>query len=79
MKSFLTVWARGFNIFAFYFCLSLVAAVLAFIAEILPLVVSIPLLILFGPPVIYWASRWIAPDLFGGTHAWWQRRPESKQ
>ena len=79
MKPFLTAWARGVSIFAFYFCLSLVLAVLALIGEVLPPVVSIPLLIVFGPVVIYWASRWLAPDLFGGARAWWRRRTESKQ
>jgi hypothetical protein len=75
MKPFLIAWARGFSIFAFYFCLSLVMAVLAAIAEALPALLGIPLLIVFGPAVIYWASRWLAPDLFGEARAWWRRRP----
>ena len=73
MKQFITAWARGVSIFAFYFCLSLVMAVLGFIAEILPLPVSIPLCLVFGPAIIYWASRWIAPYLFSAAPPWWRR------
>jgi len=79
MKPFLTAWARGVSIFAFYFCLSLVVAVIAFVGEVLPLALSIPLLIVFGPVVIFWASRWLAPDLFGEPRTWWRRRAESKK
>jgi uncharacterized membrane protein YbaN (DUF454 family) len=79
MKPFLTASARGASIFAFYFCLSLVVGVLGFIGEFLPPVASIPLLIVFGPAVIYRSSRWLAPDLFGEPRSWWRRRAESKQ
>jgi len=75
MKPFLKVWARGVSIFAFYFCLSIVIGALGFIGEVLPAIASIPLLIVFGPAVIYWASQWLAPDLFGEARAWWRRRP----
>ena len=73
MKQFMIAWARGVSIFAFYFCLSLVMAVLGFVAEVLPLAVSIPLCLVFGPAIIYWASRWIAPDLFPAERPWWRR------
>lgn len=79
MKPFLTAWARGVSVFAFYICLSVVVAVLAFIGEVLPPVISVPLLVVFGPVVIYWASRWLAPDLFGESRRWWRRRAEAKQ
>ena len=50
MKPFLKAWARGVSIFAFFFCLSIVVAVLGFVAEVLPPVVSVPVCIVFGPP-----------------------------
>ena len=74
MKQFLTAWARGVSICAFYFCLSIVVAVLGIIAEALPPVVSIPISIVIGPPMIYWVSRWLAPDLFPEKQPWWRRR-----
>ena len=74
MKTFLIAWARGFSIFTFYFCLSIVAGALGFIGEVLPPPISIPILIVLGPPIIYWASRWIAPDLFAKDRPWWHRR-----
>jgi hypothetical protein len=79
MKPFLTAWARGISIGAFYFCLSLVVGLLGFIGSMLPPVVAIPVLVVIGPPIIYWMSRWLAPDLFGEARAWWRRRGESKQ
>lgn len=63
---------------AFYFCLSIVVVPFAFISEVLPSVVSIPVLVVLGPAVIYWASRWLAPDLFGEARPWWRRKPHSK-
>ena len=77
MKSFLTAWARGVGIFAFYLCLSIVVAALGLIGEALPGIVSVPALVIFGPPVIYWSSRWLAPDLFQVARPWWRRRYES--
>jgi hypothetical protein len=74
MKQFLKAWARGVSICAFLFCLSIVVAVLGVIAEVLPPVVSLPVCIAFGPPVIYWVSRWLAPDLFPAERPWWRRR-----
>ena len=74
MKQFLTAWARGISIFAFYFCLSIVIAVLGVVAEVLPPFVSIPIFIVLGPAVIYWVSRWLAPDLFAEERPWWRRR-----
>ena len=79
LKPFLTAWARGVSIFAFYFCLSLVVAVLGFIGNILPPLVAIPLLLIFGPVVIYRSSRWISPDLFRERRAWWRREDEPKR
>jgi hypothetical protein len=73
MKKFITAWVRGVSIFAFYFCLSLALAALAVIAGVLPPFVSIPACIMFGPPVIYWVSRWLAPDLFPAERPWWRR------
>ncbi len=73
MKQFLIAWARGVSIFAFYFCLSLVMAALGFIGEMLPLAIAIPLCLVFGPAIIYWASRWIAPDLFPAERFWRRR------
>jgi hypothetical protein len=78
MKPFLRAWACGVSIFAFYFCHSLVVALLAVIGETLPPVVSIPLLIVFGPAAIYWASGWLAPDWFREPRAWWRRKAESR-
>lgn len=79
MKPFFTAWARGVSVFAFYICLSVVMAVLAFVGEVLPPVISIPLLVVIGPAVIYWASRWLAPDLVGESRPWWRRRAEVRQ
>jgi hypothetical protein len=79
MKTFLTSWARGVSIFAFYFCLSIVIAILAFVGEILPPIVSVPLLIIFGPAAIYWTSRWLAPDLFGNFRGGWRGKTDSKR
>ena len=53
--------------------------VLGFLADLLPPIVSIPLWIVFGPPVIYWVSRWLAPDLFGEPGDWWRRRAEARK
>jgi hypothetical protein len=73
MKRFLKAWARGVSIFAFFICLSIVLGVLAAIGEVLPPFVSVPVIIAFGPPVIYWVSSWLAPDLFPPENAWWKR------
>ena len=81
MKTFLRAWARGVGIFALYFCLSIVIAVLAFVGEILPPIISIPFLIIIGPAVICWAAQWLAPELFGKFHrSWWSKasRKETK-
>lgn len=78
MKPFLKAWARGISISAFLFCISIVVGVLAGIAEVLPPVISLPVCIAFGPPVIYWVSRWLAPDLFPEDRPWWRRRFNQK-
>ncbi len=65
LKPFLKAWARGTGICVYLFCISLAVTLLGFIGELLPPVLGIPFWIAFGPPVIYWVSRWLAPDLFG--------------
>jgi len=79
MKSFLKAWARGISIGAYLFCLSLVMGVLGFVVDLLPPIVAISLWIVFGPPVIYWVSRWLAPDLFGELGTWWRRKSEARK
>lgn len=74
MRQFFKAWARGVSISAFFVCLSVVVAALGGIAEVLPPVVSFAVVIVFGPPVIYWVSRWLAPDLFPAESPWWRRR-----
>jgi xanthine/uracil permease len=79
MKPFLIAWTRGISIGAFCFCLSLVIGLLGIMGAMLPPVVAVPILVVIGPPIIYWASRWLAPDLFGEARAWWTRRAQSKE
>jgi hypothetical protein len=74
MRQFLTTWGRGVSILAFYFCLSIVVAGLGFIGGVLPPVISVPILIVLGAPVIYRVSRWLAPDLFTEDRLLWRRR-----
>jgi hypothetical protein len=80
MKQYLKAWARGVSILAYLFCLSIALGALGVIAEALPPAVSLPVCIVAGPPVIYWVSRWLAPDLFPADRPWWRgslhRRPE---
>jgi len=73
MKKFLIAWARGVHISVVYFCLSLVVAAFGFIMELLPPIISVPVCLVFGPVIIYWASRWIDPDMFPAGRPWWRR------
>ena len=63
MRPYVVAWVRGVSILALYFCLSLVVGALGFIAQLLPLTISVPLLILVGPVLVFYTSRWLAPDL----------------
>jgi hypothetical protein len=72
MKQFLKAWSKGVGILAFYFCLSLALGVLGFVASILPTFISFPLCVLLGPPLVFWVSKWIAPDLFPADRPWWR-------
>jgi hypothetical protein len=74
MKNFLRAWARGVSICAYYFCLSIVVFMLGVIGEVLSAIVSIPVFIVFVPAVIYWVSKWLAPDLFPDQRPWWRDR-----
>jgi hypothetical protein len=79
MKLFLTAWARGVGIFAFYICLSLAIGILGFLAGVLPPVIAIPVFVVLGPAVIYWVSIWLAPDLFADRRRWWRREIPSRR
>ena len=65
MKAFWTAWWRGLGILAFYFCLSLALGGLGLAFGVLPVDCRLPVCIVIGPPVAFWISRWLAPDLFG--------------
>lgn len=63
MKSFLIAWGRGFGVLAFFIWLSLVIGVIGLIGDILPPPLAFLLFFLFGPPVLYWASKWLGLSL----------------
>jgi hypothetical protein len=67
LKTYIRVWWRGIGVIGLYIWLSLVVAVLGLLVEALPeriqMFVGIPLLILAVPPLLYWAFRWIYPEI----------------
>ena len=66
MKAYLRAWWRGIGVLGLYCCLSIVMALFGLLAEFLPegiqVAVTLPLVVLLVPPLLFWTFRWLYPE-----------------
>ena len=71
MKTYLRAWWRGIGVLGLYLCLSIVMALFGLLAEALPeriqLAVTLPLVALLVPPLLFWTFRWLYPEAAATT------------
>ena len=63
MKLYLRAWLRGIGVVGLYVCLSIIVVAAGFLADVLPMVIGLPLFLIIVPPLLYWTFRWVYPDV----------------